>query len=325
LRAQIRLQHLAAQLLDGGFDLMTSHRMELDHGFLSPMPMIDEGWRVPVVPMTINVVLDPLPAPARCWALGEAVGTAIKSYSKDLRVAVIGTGGLSHQLTGPDFGKVFAEWDREFLALLDRAPSNLARYTMADFARLGGEHSIEVVQWLAMRAALPERSRMEFNYYYPFGLMGYAIAAFCPGLGRGAGAPRGARSEARRLAGARKRRTKESAMGIRTGRQFLDSLRDDRQIWLAGERVSDVVSHPRLGPAAPSSRCGFFVSRGTSRAPRSRAARRSTSASSRATRGGSASRATRAIRSRIRSSNASGTLSRARVRLPARVRSAIEA
>jgi 4-hydroxyphenylacetate 3-monooxygenase len=39
-------------------------------------------------------------------------------------------------------------------------------------------------------------------------------------------------------------------MGIRTGQQFLDSLRDDRQIWLAGERVSDVVSHPRLGPAA---------------------------------------------------------------------------
>jgi len=154
--------------------------MELDHGFLSPMPMIDEGWRVPVVPMTINVVLDPLPAPARCWALGEAVGAAIKAYPEDLRVAVIGTGGLSHQLTGPDFGKVFADWDREFLALLDHAPSSLARYTMADFARLGGEHSIEVVQWLAMRAALPEPSRMEFSYYYPLGLMGYAIAAFRP-------------------------------------------------------------------------------------------------------------------------------------------------
>jgi aromatic ring-opening dioxygenase catalytic subunit (LigB family) len=173
-------RHLATQLLDGGFDLMTSHRMELDHGFLSPMPMIDENWRVPVVPMTINVVLDPLPAPARCWVLGEAVGAAIKSYPEDLRVAVIGTGGLSHQLTGPNFGRVFAEWDREFLALLDRAPSSLARYTMVDFARLGGDHSIEVVQWLAMRAALPESSKMEFTYYYPFGLMGYAIAAFRP-------------------------------------------------------------------------------------------------------------------------------------------------
>jgi aromatic ring-opening dioxygenase catalytic subunit (LigB family) len=173
-------RHLAAQLLEAGFDLVTAHRMELDHGFLSPMPLVDEGWRVPVVPITINVVLEPLPAPARCWALGEALGAAIASYPDELRVAVIGTGGLSHQLTGPDFGKVFAEWDREFLELLDRAPQSLARYTMADFARLGGEHSIEVVQWLAMRAALPEPSRMELKYYYPFGLMGYGIAGFRP-------------------------------------------------------------------------------------------------------------------------------------------------
>jgi 4-hydroxyphenylacetate 3-monooxygenase len=41
-------------------------------------------------------------------------------------------------------------------------------------------------------------------------------------------------------------------MGIRTGRQFLDSLRDEREIWLEGERVADVVAHPRLGPAARS-------------------------------------------------------------------------
>jgi catalytic LigB subunit of aromatic ring-opening dioxygenase len=173
-------RHVAEQLLKRGFDLTASQRMELDHGFLSPMPLVDEGWRVPVVPITINVVLDPLPTPARCWALGEALGAAIRSYSEPLRVAVIGTGGLSHQLTGPDFGKVFPEWDREFLALLERKPHSLARYTMADFARLGGEHSIEVVQWLAMRASLPEPSRMAFSYYYPYGLMGYAVAAFLP-------------------------------------------------------------------------------------------------------------------------------------------------
>jgi 4-hydroxyphenylacetate 3-monooxygenase len=39
-------------------------------------------------------------------------------------------------------------------------------------------------------------------------------------------------------------------MGIRTGRQFLDSLRDGREIWLGGERVGDVVADPRLGPTA---------------------------------------------------------------------------
>jgi gallate dioxygenase len=173
-------RHLAAQLVAQGFDPLTSQRMALDHGFLSPMPLIDEGWRLPVVPVTVNVVLEPLPTPARCWAFGEALGAAIRSFVADLRIAVIGTGGLSHQLTGPDFGKVFPKWDLEFLELIEREPRRLVRYTMADFARLGGDHSIEVVQWLAMRAALPEGSQMEFKYYYPFGLMGYGIAGFRP-------------------------------------------------------------------------------------------------------------------------------------------------
>lgn len=38
-------------------------------------------------------------------------------------------------------------------------------------------------------------------------------------------------------------------MTLRTGAQFLDSLRDDREVWLAGERV-DVTSHPLLAPCA---------------------------------------------------------------------------
>jgi hypothetical protein len=49
---------------------------------------------------------------------------------------------------------------------------------MADFARLGGEHSIEVVQWLAMRGALPSTAEMELRFYYPYGLIGYGIAGF---------------------------------------------------------------------------------------------------------------------------------------------------
>ena len=41
-------------------------------------------------------------------------------------------------------------------------------------------------------------------------------------------------------------------MGIRTGKQFLDSLRDDRQIWIDGELVKDVTADPRFASAAIS-------------------------------------------------------------------------
>jgi hypothetical protein len=171
-------QHIAASAVEDGFDLVASQHMALDHGFLSPMPLLEQPWDIPVVPMTINVVQPPLPTPKRCWTLGEALARAVKRYPEELRVVVIGTGGLSHQLTGANFGAVYPKWDREFLRLLEEQPTSLTAYSMADFARLGGDHSIEIVQWIAMRAALPLDAKMELRFYYPYGLMGYGIVGF---------------------------------------------------------------------------------------------------------------------------------------------------
>ncbi len=39
-------------------------------------------------------------------------------------------------------------------------------------------------------------------------------------------------------------------MPMRTGAQFLHGLKDDREIWLEGERVADVTTHPKLARAA---------------------------------------------------------------------------
>ncbi len=41
-------------------------------------------------------------------------------------------------------------------------------------------------------------------------------------------------------------------MSIRTGQQYLNALRDEREIWLDGERVRDVTTDPRLRGAAES-------------------------------------------------------------------------
>jgi aromatic ring-opening dioxygenase catalytic subunit (LigB family) len=172
-------------MVEGGFDLAASHRMSLDHGFLSPMPLLDEGWKLPVVPLTINVVVKPLPSPRRCWEMGAALGKAIASYPEKLRVAIMGTGGLSHQLTGPNCGRVAPAWDRKFMKLIETSPRKLTMYTMNDFAKLGGDHSVEVVQWIAMRAALPANAKAEMRFYYPHGMMGYGIVGFrVPGNGK---------------------------------------------------------------------------------------------------------------------------------------------
>ena len=35
---------------------------------------------------------------------------------------------------------------------------------------------------------------------------------------------------------------------LRTGEQYRDSIRDDRQVWMNGERIKDVTSHPAFKP-----------------------------------------------------------------------------
>ena len=41
-----------------------------------------------------------------------------------------------------------------------------------------------------------------------------------------------------------------SGQGIRNGKQYLEGLRDDRDVWMHGEKVADVTSHPGLSRGA---------------------------------------------------------------------------
>jgi len=64
------------------------------------------------------------------------------------------------------------------MKLVETSPRKLVAYSMDDFARLGGDHSVEIVQWIAMRAALPASAKAELRFYYPHGMMGYGIVGF---------------------------------------------------------------------------------------------------------------------------------------------------
>jgi len=53
-----------------------------------------------------------------------------------------------------------------FLELIERDPMQLARMKHADFIRLGGAESVEVIMWLAMRGALSPAARITHSNYY---------------------------------------------------------------------------------------------------------------------------------------------------------------
>jgi hypothetical protein len=95
-------------------------------------------------------------------------------------VVVIATGGLSHQLHGQRFGMVSPEWDNRFLDLLESEPEQLAALSHHEYMERGGAESVEMILWLAMRAALgPKVRRIRRNYHAPL-ITGYGLLALEP-------------------------------------------------------------------------------------------------------------------------------------------------
>lgn len=156
-------QHVGAALVADEFDMSFFQGKPLDHGCLSPLGMLGEGaepWGGSIVPLQVGVLQLPIPSAKRCYKLGKSLRTAIQSYpDESLRVAIVATGGLSHQVHGERAGFLNEAWDGEFLDLLERAPEELAAKRLADYAALGGMEGAEVIMWLIMRGALSERVR----------------------------------------------------------------------------------------------------------------------------------------------------------------------
>ncbi|HYW03624.1 MAG TPA: gallate dioxygenase [Gammaproteobacteria bacterium] len=170
LKGDVDLQkHIAESLVNDEIDLSVFQGRPVDHGCASPLPLLwphEPDWPGSIVPIAINVLQYPLPTARRCFRLGQAVRRAVESYPQDLRVVVVGTGGLSHQVHGERAGFNDTDWDMRFLDLFRDDPEALLNMTHADYVRRGGAESVEQIMWLAMRGALPGPLReLHRNYY----------------------------------------------------------------------------------------------------------------------------------------------------------------
>ncbi len=174
--------HLARSLVEDEFDPTICQEMALDHGVLSFLPLLaGRELGIPVIPIAVNVIQHPIPTARRLWRLGQAIRRAVDSFPDDRRVAVLGTGGLSHQLHGARYGELDQAWDHHFLDLLEQDPERLTSLPIQEWMERGGTEGVEMILWLAMRAAMggPVR-RVERNYVVPTGTTGYGLLALEP-------------------------------------------------------------------------------------------------------------------------------------------------
>ena len=171
--------HLARSLVADEFDPTICQEITIDHGILSVLPLLwDAPWPAPIVPLAVNVIQHPIPTARRLWKLGHALRHAVDTYEKDLRIVIVGTGGMSHQLHGERFGFMNPEWDNRFLDLLERDPEALARTGHDEYMRQGGAESVEMIMWLAMRGAMTPHVRRVHRHYYAPLITGYGLVVF---------------------------------------------------------------------------------------------------------------------------------------------------
>jgi OH-DDVA oxygenase len=102
---------------------------------------------VPNVPIIANTFFPPnQPTAKRCFELGRAVGRALKAWPSDTRVAVFGSGGMSHFV-------IDEQLDRTILNALANRDGDTLTSLSEDLLQSG---SSELKNWIAAAGLLFE-------------------------------------------------------------------------------------------------------------------------------------------------------------------------
>ena len=179
--------HLINHLVAHDFDVTTCQEMLVDHACTLPLKLFwPEGpCPVQVVPICINTVQFPLPSAKRVYALGKAVGEAIGQWPSYQKVVVVASGGLSHQLDGERAGFINKAFDLEFMDSLVSNPEWATQFNTLDLVEKTGTQGVELLMWLAMRAALSSASgrvlEVHRNYHIPISNTATGMMAFSVG------------------------------------------------------------------------------------------------------------------------------------------------
>jgi 2,3-dihydroxyphenylpropionate 1,2-dioxygenase len=107
------------------FDLAYAQEWKFDHGVMVPLHFLTPEYDIPVIPVNVNCQGPPLTPLARAYDFGRALRRACDARPE--RIAIIGTGGISHWPATPDSGKINEAWDRAFLESCFHGRGDLSR------------------------------------------------------------------------------------------------------------------------------------------------------------------------------------------------------
>ena len=128
--------------------------MQFDDGVSVPMHYLNPEGDIALVPVTMNCTVSPIPTPERAYEVGTALREMVHAYPGAERVAVLATGGLSHEPGGPRYFWVDEEFDRWFLDLLRKGDhaALLRECTLERMEAAGSGGTAELLAWMVALA-----------------------------------------------------------------------------------------------------------------------------------------------------------------------------
>ena len=159
-------------------DIAYAEEWRFDHGISVPLHFLTPDYDLPIIPANINCQGPPLTPLHRAWAFGEALRRACDSVPE--KIALVGTGGISHWPATPDSGKINEAWDRDFLdRLMRNDKAALLDYTDEDTYRDAGQGGFEIRTFIAAAAAATGTGTLHFyTAELPIFAVGCTVASF---------------------------------------------------------------------------------------------------------------------------------------------------
>jgi 2,3-dihydroxyphenylpropionate 1,2-dioxygenase len=154
-----------AQSVMHSVDLSYAEEWQFDHGIMVPLHFLTPKYDLPIIPFNINCQGPPLTPLARVWEFGKALRKVIDQSPE--RIAIVGTGGISHWPATPNSGKINEKWDRDFLKhLVANDKDSLLSYSDEQTYVEAGQGGFEIRTFIAIAAAT-EGSKATLDFYAP--------------------------------------------------------------------------------------------------------------------------------------------------------------
>jgi protocatechuate 4,5-dioxygenase beta chain len=128
--------------------------MQFDDGFSVPLHYLTPDMRIPLVPVSMNCTVPPIPTPERAYEVGTTMREILRAFPGPERIAVVATGGLSHEPGGPRYFWVDEEFDLWFLDLLKKGDhaTLLRECTLERMEEAGSGGTAELLAWILVMA-----------------------------------------------------------------------------------------------------------------------------------------------------------------------------